>query len=59
MQSFASSLPPPLTPTHQSPHPTKITHYKSNTTNFAPPTQKGRNYRLSSRKIFVESVESV
>lgn len=36
MQSFASPLPPPLTPTHQSPHPTKITHHKSNTTNLCP-----------------------
>ena len=36
MQSFASPLPSPLTPTHQSPHPTKITHHKSNTTNLCP-----------------------
>ena len=74
MQSFASPLPQPP---HQSPTP-----QKSRTTNqtpqiYAPPTQKGRNYRLylrpfypkihrkgatiahASRKIFVESVESV
>ena len=32
MQSFASPLPSPP----QSPHPTKITHHKSNTTNQTP-----------------------
>ena len=40
MQSFASPLPHPHTPTHQSPHPTKITHH---ILYHAP--QKGRNYR--------------
>ena len=30
MQSFASPLPTPI------PHPTKITHHKSNTTNLCP-----------------------
>ena len=72
MQSFASP------PSHTNPP----TPQKSRTTNqtpqiYAPPTQKGRNYRLylrpfypkihrkgatiahASRKIFVESVESV
>ena len=32
MQSFASPLPSPTNP----PHPTKITHHKSNTTNQTP-----------------------
>ena len=55
MQSFASPLPSPHpTPI---PHPTKITHHKSNTTNqtpqiYAPPTQKGRNYRLYLRPFY-------
>ena len=38
MQSFASPLP---TPPHQSPHPTKITHHKSNTTFYTTPHKKG------------------
>ena len=49
MQSFAS---PPPTPPHQSPTP-----QKSRTTNqtpqiYAPPTQKGRNYRLYLRPFY-------
>ena len=47
MQSFASPLPSPT----QSPHPTKITHHKSNTANLCP-TQKGRNYRLYPRPFY-------
>ena len=68
MQSFASPLPQPP---HQSPTPQKsrttfytTPHKKGATIAYThalstKKTQKGRNYRLSSRKIFVESVESV
>lgn len=38
MQSFASPLPPPHT---NPPHPTKITHHKSNTTFYTTPHKKG------------------
>ena len=48
MQSFASPLP------HQSPHPTKITHHKSNTTFYTMPHKKGANitypHALSTQK---------
>ena len=54
MQSFASPLPSPP----QSPHPTKITHHKSNTTIYTTPHKKGATitypYALSTKK----SIES-
>ena len=50
MQSFASPLPSPP----QSPHPTKITHHKTNTTFYTTPHKKGATitypYALSTKK---------
>lgn len=50
MQSFASPLPTPIPP-----HPTKITHHKSNTTFYTTPHKKGATitypYALSTKKI--------
>ena len=42
MQSFASPLPSPTqSHTNPPPHPTKITHHKSNTTFYTTPHKKG------------------
>lgn len=55
MQSFASPLPLPFPIPHNPPHPPQ----KSRTTNqtpqiYAPPTQKGRNYRLYLRPFYLK-----